>query len=107
MTLTGSSYGILRRVAIRVLDGDVVQFGPQESECRFRTLVAIDTAGLQSVKTGAATDVGQRVAQAIPAVEPAMRPPEGGQVFLVAEKVESGECGLGHRHRLHRLLIVG
>ena len=54
-------------------------------------------------------NVDKRLVKAILAMKPGIRAMERRQILFtahVAQQRESGQCGVGHRDRLDRLLIV-
>lgn len=84
----------------------IFQLGPEVRKGRFGSLVPIHSARVETVAAGPTAGVDEGLPQAVLAMEPAVCPAEGSQVFLLMAQAKRGECGVGHGDRLYRLLVV-
>src|SRR4029078_6583706 len=69
-------------------------------------MITVDSCRLKAVEARSDFRVGQRLFQAIVAVEPGVRPQENGPVLVVAPQLQRGQRGVGHRSGFDRLLVV-
>lgn len=83
-----------------------MDFCPQIGKGRFRPLIFIEARGVQAIEATAGCRVSQWQFKAVPAVEPVVRAAKRSKVFFIAEQTKCGECGVGHRNGLNRLLVV-